>query len=77
MFLAGLSANPFLFYVVTSVIAARDLELPFVDVEDDCETLAKPSAEATPSARKNKRKEATQGQDSAVQPDPPGRILVS
>ncbi|CAL2256896.1 unnamed protein product [Prunus armeniaca] len=56
--------------VVTSIITTGDLELPFGDEEDDYETLAKPSAEATPSARKNKRKEVTQAQDSAVQPDP-------
>ncbi|CAL8993900.1 unnamed protein product [Prunus brigantina] len=56
--------------VVTSVIAAGDLELPFGDQEDDPETLAEVSVETTPSARKNKRKEVTQAQDSVVQPDP-------
>lgn len=52
------------------MIAAGDLELPFGDEEDDYETLAKISAEVTPSARK--RKEVTQARDSAVQPDPQG-----
>ncbi|CAL2255422.1 unnamed protein product [Prunus armeniaca] len=56
--------------VVTSVIAVRDLELPFGDEEDDYETLAEASVEITPSTRKNKRKEVTQAQDSVVQLDP-------
>ncbi|CAL9029401.1 unnamed protein product [Prunus brigantina] len=53
--------------IVTSVIAARDLELPFGDEED--ETLAEqPTVEATPSARR-KRKETAPTQDSAAQPE--------
>ncbi|CAL2228275.1 unnamed protein product [Prunus armeniaca] len=52
--------------IVTSVIVAGDLELRFGDEEDQRETLAKqPTVEATPSARRNKRKEATPAQDSA------------
>ncbi|CAL9000569.1 unnamed protein product [Prunus brigantina] len=59
----------------TSVIAAGDLELPFGDEEDDYETLAEVSVEVTPSTRKSKRKEVTQAQDSAVQPDPQAKRL--
>ncbi|CAL9024629.1 unnamed protein product [Prunus brigantina] len=54
--------------VVTSIIAAGDLKLPFGDEQDDYETLAEVSVETTPSVRRNKRKEATYAQDSAVQP---------
>ncbi|XP_034210926.1 uncharacterized protein LOC117623965 [Prunus dulcis] len=54
--------------IVTSVIAAGDLKLPFVDEEDQRETLAEqPTVEATPSARRNKRKEAALAQDSVVE----------
>ncbi|KAH0983437.1 hypothetical protein GBA52_010614 [Prunus armeniaca] len=56
--------------VVTSIIAAGDLELPFGDEEDDYETLAEASVEITPSTQNNKRKEVTQAQDSVVQPNP-------
>ncbi|CAL2266456.1 unnamed protein product [Prunus armeniaca] len=53
--------------IVTSVITAGDLELPFGDEED--EILAEqPAVEVTPSGRKNKRKETTPAHDSVVQP---------
>ncbi|CAL9011182.1 unnamed protein product [Prunus brigantina] len=42
---------------VTSIIATGDLKLPFGDEEDQHETLAEQlTIEATPSARRNKRK---------------------
>ncbi|CAL8119161.1 unnamed protein product [Prunus armeniaca] len=60
--------------IVTYVITAGDLELPFSDEEDDHDTLAEPIVEATP-ARKNKRKETTQAQDSVFHPESPGKRL--
>ncbi|CAL2229233.1 unnamed protein product [Prunus armeniaca] len=54
--------------IVTSIIAAGDLELPFRDKED--ETLAEqPAIEATLSGRRNKRKEIAPVHDSVVQPE--------
>ncbi|CAL8087066.1 unnamed protein product [Prunus armeniaca] len=54
--------------IVTSIIAAGDLELPFRDKED--ETLAEQLAiEATLSGRRNKRKEIAPVHDSVVQPE--------
>lgn len=51
---------------ITSVIVAGDLKLPSVDEED--ETLAdQPSSEATPSGRRNNRKETASVHDSAIQ----------
>ncbi|KAI5311286.1 hypothetical protein L3X38_000040 [Prunus dulcis] len=60
--------------VVTSVIAAGDLELPFGDKEDQHESLGKKAPEVTPSAKKNKRKETAQAQNSTVQPNLPGKL---
>ncbi|KAI5350615.1 hypothetical protein L3X38_003506 [Prunus dulcis] len=64
--------------IVTFVIVARDLKLPFGDEEDDYETLAEPTiVEVTPSVRRNKRKETTKAQDSVVQPDLPEEPAVA
>ncbi|VVA37761.1 PREDICTED: LOC109946780, partial [Prunus dulcis] len=53
--------------IVTSVIVAGDLELPSGDEED--ETLVEqPAVEATPSGRRNKRKETTPVHGGAVHP---------
>ncbi|CAL2246647.1 unnamed protein product [Prunus armeniaca] len=52
--------------IVTSVIAAGDLELPFGDEEDETQA-EQPAAEVTPSGRR-KRKETTSAQHSAAQP---------
>lgn len=52
------------------------MELPFGDEEDQHESLAEqPIVEATPSFRR-KRKEVAPVQDSAVQPEPSGKILT-
>ncbi|VVA31615.1 PREDICTED: LOC109946780, partial [Prunus dulcis] len=49
--------------IITSIIAAGDLELPFEDEEE--EILAEqPAAKATPFSRRNKRKETAPAQDT-------------
>ncbi|CAL9012125.1 unnamed protein product, partial [Prunus brigantina] len=54
--------------IVTSIISTGDLELPSGDEED--ETLAKQlPIQATPSGRRNKRKETTSVHESSVQPE--------
>ncbi|CAL9028609.1 unnamed protein product [Prunus brigantina] len=52
------------------VIAAGDLELPSGNEGDEGGTLAEP----TPSAKRNKRKEIAQAQDSVVQPETSGKL---
>ncbi|CAL2266535.1 unnamed protein product [Prunus armeniaca] len=57
--------------VIEDPSMASNLEVFFGEEEAKHETLAeKKDSEPTPSARKNKRKETTQAQDSDVQPDP-------
>lgn len=74
LFLARLSSNFPFFCAVTSIIAVGDLELPFGDEEDEHESLAEqPAVEATPFARRNKRKEAAPALDNAVQPETSGK----
>ncbi|VVA37103.1 PREDICTED: LOC109946780, partial [Prunus dulcis] len=44
--------------IVTSIIAAGDLELPFGD-EDDENQAEQPAAEATPSSRRKRKETAS------------------
>ncbi|CAL2254919.1 unnamed protein product [Prunus armeniaca] len=54
--------------IVTSVIAAGDLELSFGDEEGETQ-VEQPVIEVTPSGRRNKRKETAPVHESTVQPE--------
>ncbi|CAL2229294.1 unnamed protein product [Prunus armeniaca] len=77
---AGLSANPFFFCAVTSVIAAGDLELPFeVTQAQDSAVQSDPLAESSPppsKARKLRKKVVSEPEEKEEPPTIPAEIIV-
>ncbi|VVA40356.1 PREDICTED: LOC109946780, partial [Prunus dulcis] len=59
--------------IVTSIIAARDLELPSGDEEGETQ-VEQPAAEVTSSGRKNKRKELAPVYETESPPYPPAKF---